>query len=70
MWGVLRIILLVANGLFFATLFYVVAGTGGDIPRQWVDPFLHAFISDPFRYGLMTCFALNFVYLLLGNGSD
>jgi hypothetical protein len=64
-WGLLRIVLLVVNALFFATLVYVVVAPG-NIPRQWVDPFLYAWISDPFLYGLMTCLALNFVYLLLG----
>ena len=71
MLGLLRIVLLVANALCFVTLLYVVAGTGWDILPQWVDALLfYALNSDPFLYGLMTCFALNFVYLLLGNGSD
>jgi hypothetical protein len=71
MWGRLRIVLLVANALFFATLLYVVAGAGWDIVPQRVNAFLfYALNSDPFLYGLITCFALNVVYLLLGNGSD
>jgi hypothetical protein len=71
MWGLLRIVLLVANALFFATLLYVVAGAGGTSLLSGVDALLfYAVNSDPFLYGLMTCFALNFVYLLRGNGSD
>ena len=71
MWGLLRIVLLVANALCLVTLLYVVAGIGGDILPQWVDTFLsYALNWDPVLYGLMTCFALNIVYLLLGNGSD
>ena len=71
MWGLLRIVLLVANALFFATLLYVVAVTGGTSLLSGVDAFLfYAVNSNPFLYGLITCFALNFVYLLLGNGSD
>ena len=71
MWGLLRIVLLVANALFFATLVYVVAVTGGTSLLSGVDAFLfYAVNSNPFLYGLITCFALNFVYLLLGNGSD
>ena len=68
MWGLLRIVLLVANALFFATLLYVVAVTGGTSLLSGVDAFLfYAVNSNPFLYGLITCFALNFVYLLLGN---
>ena len=71
MWGLLRIVLLVANALFFATLVYVVAVTGGTSLLSGVDAFLfYAVNSNPFLYGLITCFALNFVYLLLGNSSD
>ena len=71
MWGLLRIVLLVANALCFVTLLYVVAGAGGTSLLSGVDALLfYAVNSDPFLYGLMTCFALNFVYLLLGDGSD
>ena len=71
MWGLLRIVLLVVNALFFATLVYVVAVTGGTSLLSGVDAFLfYAVNSNPFLYGLITCFALNFVYLLLGSGSD
>jgi hypothetical protein len=60
MWGLLRIILLIANAVFFATLVYIVVPDTN--PHEWSE-YLGA-------YGMITCFALNFVYLLLSKGSN
>ena len=59
MWGILRIILLVGNAVFFAWLAYIMAtvpGSAPDDPTAWLG------------YGIFAFMVLNFFYLLLGNG--
>jgi hypothetical protein len=57
MWGILRIILLVANAVFFAWLGYIVATD----PEPATDP------QFVLACGVLTLLALNFFYVLLGN---
>ena len=57
MWGLLRIVLMIANAVVFARLAYVIAtvtSVFGPSPL-WLG------------YGILFCLALNFAYLLLNN---
>ena len=57
MWGILRIILLIANAVFFAWLGYIVATD----PEPATDP------QFVLACGVLTLLALNFFYVLLAN---
>lgn len=57
MWGHLRIILLIANAVFFAWLGYIVATD----PEPVTDP------QFVLACGVLTLLALNFFYVLLAN---
>ena len=54
MWGILRIILLIANAVFFAWLGYIVATD----PEPATDP------QFVLACGVLTLLALNFFYVL------
>jgi hypothetical protein len=56
MWGLLRIILLVGNAGYFASWVYIAITQSHAPSLDWWDLFF---------YGLMTCLALNVVYLWL-----
>jgi len=55
MWALLRIVLLVANAVFFAWASYIIVTTKGTVRP----------IEYAFGYGIVTCLALNFAYLLI-----
>ena len=57
MWGILRIILLIANAVFFAWLGYIVATD----PEPATDP------QFVLACGVLIVLALNFFYVLLAN---
>ena len=57
MWGLLRIVLLIANAVFFAWLGYIVATD----PEPATDP------QFVLACGVLTLLALNFFYVLLAN---
>ena len=57
MWGILRIILLIANAVLFAWLGYIVATD----PEPATDP------QFVLACGVLTLLALNFFYVLLAN---
>jgi hypothetical protein len=59
MWGLLRIILLIGNALLLAWIGYLFFTASHTSTKWW---------EYLFAYGLMTCLALNFVYLLLREG--
>jgi hypothetical protein len=57
MWGILRIILLIANAALFAWLGYIVVTD----PEPATDP------QFVLACGVLTLLALNFFYILLAN---
>ena len=56
MWGILRIVLLIGNVLFLASIAYVISTEGVGREEDRLP-----------GYGLLIFLALNFVYLSLGN---
>jgi hypothetical protein len=58
MWGILRIILLIATAVFLARIAYWASAHG--FPGDWTNYLL--------AFGAITFFILNAIYLLFGRG--